>query len=73
MRTPILVIQIISSVVLIVYILMQARGVGLSASFGGSDSSFYRAKRGLEKLIFIATIITAVIFSVSSLLLIIVR
>jgi len=37
-------------------ILLQARGIGLSRNFG-SFGGFYRSKRGLEKLIFILTII----------------
>ncbi len=37
-------------------ILLQVRGIGLSRTFG-SFGGFYRSKRGLEKLIFILTII----------------
>jgi preprotein translocase subunit SecG len=40
--------QILVSVALIISVLMQARGAGLSATFGG-DSSVYRSRRGIER------------------------
>lgn len=55
------IIQIISAVVLIVSILMQQRGSGLSGTFGG-DSGMYSTRRGIERLLFITTIIFAIIF-----------
>lgn len=59
---PILsVIQIVVSVLLIGAILLQQRGTGLSATFGG-EGNVYRTKRGLEKVIFAATIVLAVLF-----------
>lgn len=58
--------QIISAVLLIVTILLQQRGVGLGAAFGG-EGSIYRTKRGVEKGIFIATIILAILFFASAL------
>ena len=42
-------------------ILLQQRGAGLSASFGG-DGSSYHTKRGLEKIIFFATIVLSILF-----------
>ncbi|OWK26735.1 MAG: preprotein translocase subunit SecG [Parcubacteria group bacterium GW2011_GWA2_38_13b] len=53
--------QIIVSVILIIAILMQQRGSGLSGAFGG-DGNIYRTKRGLERVLFIATIILATLF-----------
>ena len=55
------ILQIIIAGVLVAVILMQARGSGLSAAFGG-EGNIYRTKRGLEKYLFIFTIIMAVIF-----------
>lgn len=55
------IVQIILSVLLIGAILMQNRGAGLGATFGG-DGGVYRTKRGLEKSLFVATIILAVAF-----------
>lgn len=53
--------QIGVSVLLIILILLQARGVGLGSTFGG-EGNFYFTKRGAEKTIFILTIILATAF-----------
>lgn len=58
--------QIIIAVLLMLAILLQNRGVGLSGIFGGAGN-IYRAKRGLEKKLFIATIVLAVLFFLASL------
>lgn len=55
------IIQIIIAALLILAILSQNRGVGLSGVFGGAGN-IYRTKRGLEKKLFSATIILAVLF-----------
>jgi protein translocase SecG subunit len=55
--------QIAISVIIIGLILLQERESGLSGLFGGGDmGGVYQTRRGLEKGIFIATIILAVIF-----------
>lgn len=61
MRTFLAIIQIVVSAFLIGAILLQQRGTGLSAAFGG-EGNIYRTKRGLEKIIFGATIALAVLF-----------
>jgi preprotein translocase subunit SecG len=53
--------QVIVSILLIVAILLQNRGTGLGSAFGGSGG-VYLTKRGLEKKLFIATIVLAVLF-----------
>lgn len=53
--------QVVVSVLLIVAILLQNRGAGLGSAFGGSGG-VYLTKRGLEKKLFIVTIILAVLF-----------
>jgi preprotein translocase subunit SecG len=53
--------QIILAILLMVSILLQSRGASLSGVFGGSNS-VYRTKRGIEKSLFYATIIFAVLF-----------
>ncbi len=55
------IIQIITAVLLITAILLQSRGSGLGAAFGG-EGNVYRTKRGVEKMLFIATIILSIIF-----------
>lgn len=54
--------QIIVSVVLIILILLQERSSGLSGVFGGGGGEFYSQRRGMERMIFIATIVLAVVF-----------
>ena len=58
--------QIIVSAALIVSILLQARGTGLSSTFGG-DSAVSRSRRGIEKSLFRFTIILGVLFVLFSL------
>lgn len=54
-------LQIIVSLLLIIAILLQQRGAGLGV-FGGGRAEFYHRRRGLEKLIFRATIVLAGLF-----------
>ena len=58
------IIQIIISALLIGAILLQARGSGLSSVFGG-ESTFYHTRRGMERIIFWATIILAILFVIT--------
>ena len=59
---PILALgQIILSIALIAAILLQARGTGLSGTFGG-DSAVYRSRRGVEKRLWQFTILLLVLF-----------
>ncbi len=58
-------VQLISSMILILLILLQAKGSGLGSAFGG-EGNVYRTKRGLEKGLFVLTIIVAVLFAMSS-------
>lgn len=67
MKPVISIIQIILGILLIVVIIIQQKGSGLGTSFGG-DMSFYRTKRGAEKLLFYATIGLALAFILSSLI-----
>ncbi len=63
MKNIITISQIISAVTLIALILLQNKEGGLSQVFGGSESSnAFRTKRGMEKKIFILTIIFAIFF-----------
>lgn len=55
------VIQTIVAVLLIIAILLQQRGSGLGAAFGGG-SNVYRTKRGAERTIFVATIVLIIAF-----------
>jgi preprotein translocase subunit SecG len=53
--------QIVLAVLLVAGILLQARGTGLGAAFGGGGN-VYRTKRGAEKKIFQLTIVLAILF-----------
>lgn len=55
------IIQVVVSILLTAAVLLQQRGTGLSATFGG-EGNIYRTKRGVEKMLFVATIVLAVIF-----------
>lgn len=64
--------QIVLSLLLVATILFQQRGTGLSSTFGGSGLE-YSTKRGAEKIIFIATIVLAILFLATSLARILVK
>jgi len=54
-------IQIVISVLLILSILLQNRGAGLSETFGGGGN-VYQTKRGFDKFLFISTVVLAILF-----------
>lgn len=60
------ILIIIVAIVLITVILLQSQGSGLSGAFGGGGGDFYRSKRSVEKLLYRITIITATIFALIS-------
>lgn len=57
-------ITLISGVLSILLILLQQRGASLGAGFGASGE-LYTARRGLDKSLFVTTIVFAVIFVLS--------
>jgi protein translocase SecG subunit len=57
------IVQIIIAILLIVSILLQNRGAGLSAAFGGEMGGYY-TKRGLEKFLFYFSIGLSAVFLV---------
>ena len=61
-----LFLQVILAILLMGAILLQNRGAGLSGIFGGSGN-IYRTKRGLERTLFVATIVLSVLFFIISL------
>lgn len=61
------IIQLISAVLLVISILLQNRGTGLGSAFGG-EGNVYRTKRGMESVLYKATIVLAAIFLGVSLL-----
>jgi preprotein translocase subunit SecG len=58
--------QFVVSIGLMASILLQARGTGLSSTFGG-DSAVYRSRRGVERRLWQFTIVLTVLFVLFSL------
>ena len=56
-----LIVQAAISLLLVVSVLLQNRGSGLGSAFG-SDFGGYYTKRGIEKFLFYATVVLAVVF-----------
>lgn len=59
--TVLSIVQIASAILLITVILLQNQGAGLGAAFGG-EGNVFRTKRGVERYLFIFTIILSIIF-----------
>jgi protein translocase SecG subunit len=57
-------IQIVLGVLLVVAILLQQRGTGMSSLMGGGSLE-YSTKRGAEKVIFTSTIVIGTLFIVA--------
>jgi len=53
--------QIVIAGLLILTVLLQARGTGLGSAFGG-EGNIFRTKRGVEKILFYATIVLGILF-----------
>lgn len=66
MNNLVLIFEIVLGLLLIALIMLQSKGTGLGSTFGG-DMGFYGTKRGAEKMLFVLTIIIAVLFLVNSL------
>lgn len=62
---PFPVFQTILAIILIVCILLQARGAGLGGAWGGGGE-LYTTRRGIEKLLFRGTVIVAALFVIVS-------
>ncbi len=61
------IIQIILSVALIAAIVLQSKGAGLGGLTGGSESGgVFRARRGVEKLLFNVTIGLSLAFFITA-------
>lgn len=71
MKMALSVIQLILSVLLIVAILLQQKGTGLGSAFGGANS-VYTTRRGVDKILFNATIAFSIAFLAVSLAVILV-
>ena len=58
------IVTIASAILMVLAILLQQRGASLGAGFG-SSGELYTTRRGIDKSLFEATIVLAVIFILS--------
>jgi protein translocase SecG subunit len=62
------IIQIVSSLLIVVLVLIQRGNSGdMGSTLGGDGGSFMQTRRGAERFIFVLTIIVAIIFAGASL------
>lgn len=61
------IIQVVLSVLLVAAILLQQRGSGLGAAFGG-EGNVFRTKRGVEKGLFYLSIGLSILFFATAIL-----
>lgn len=71
MKTFFSIVQVVVAVLLSLSILVQQRGSGLSATFGGTGA-IYTTRRGPEKVLLIVTVVLAILFVLVSLLLLLI-
>ena len=59
-----IITQIIVSILLIIFILLQQRGTALGSAFGGGSggSEGYSTRRGIQKKLYWATIVCGTLF-----------
>ncbi|MFA5770344.1 MAG: preprotein translocase subunit SecG [Patescibacteria group bacterium] len=67
MKNFLLILNIVFSVLIVVFILIQGKGAGLGSAWGGGGEMF-QTRRGMEKVILRLTSIFIVIFLVVSLI-----
>lgn len=61
-KTILQIVLVVDSVILVILVLLQNRGVALSSTFGGGDSSVNYQRRGGEKILHYLTIFAALVF-----------
>jgi len=61
MKDILLVTQIIIGMLIVGAVLLQAQGSGLGSTWGGGGET-YHTKRGVEKVVFIFTIVAVAVF-----------
>ena len=67
MKNFLLVLNIIFSVLIVVFILIQGRGAGLGSAWGGGGEMF-QTRRGIEKVTLRITIACIILFFIISLI-----
>ena len=64
------IVQLVISLLLTVLILIQSKGKGLASGIGDSIG-MYRSRRGVEKIVFIATIVLTILVVFNSILILV--
>jgi len=67
MKSFLLILNIVLSVLIVIFVLVQGKGAGLGSAWGGGGEMF-QTRRGMEKIILWLTIIFIVIFLAVSLI-----
>lgn len=62
MSTYLYIVQIILGIALTTVILLDVRTSGMGAIFGSGETSIYRTRRGVERTLFIVTVVLSVLF-----------
>lgn len=55
--------QIGVSILIVLLVLLQERSSGIGGLFGGGGEGVYQTRRGVEKLLFYATVIAIIVFA----------
>lgn len=64
--------QVILSIILIASILLQQTGAGVGGAMGGGDDSIHYTRRGMEKVLFYISIVVAILFACSALIMLVI-
>lgn len=68
MERILLISQIIVSVLLVVFILLQQRGTALGSAFGSEGGGFYGTRRGIQQKILWGSVVLGALFIILALL-----
>lgn len=66
MSAALLALQIILGILITAFVLLQSQGAGLGPTWQGGGET-YHTRRGVEKVIFVATIVAIILFALVSL------
>ncbi|HCR81359.1 MAG: Preprotein translocase, SecG subunit [Candidatus Pacebacteria bacterium GW2011_GWB1_47_8] len=69
MQAFLLIAQIVLSIIIVAFVLLQSQGTGLGAVWGGGGET-YHTRRGVERVIFVLTVAAIMLFALVSILVI---
>lgn len=65
MQLALTIVHLILAVILVACILMQPQGSGFGTTWGGGGET-YHTRRGFEKIVFYLTIVSVILFTLTS-------